>query len=88
LRGRANETLGLTGAVFVRGVELEVAPTTGDNIAVVLVGSDRAAMQAVFEKLAEGGQVKMPLTDGAWGGAAAWLSDRFGINWNLDLQPE
>ena len=30
----------------------------------------------------------MPLTDGAWGGAAAWLADRFGINWNLDLQPE
>ena len=63
-------------------------PTTGDNIAVVLTGSDRAVMQAAFEKLAEGGQVKMPLTDGAWGGAAAWLTDRFGINWNLDLEPE
>jgi PhnB protein len=62
-------------------------PTTGDNIAVVLVGTDRAAMQAAFEKLAEGGRVKMPLTEGSWGGAAAWLTDRFGINWNLDLQP-
>jgi PhnB protein len=62
--------------------------TRGDNVAIVLVGSDRAAMQASFEKLAEGGQVKMPLTAGAWGGAAAWLTDRFGINWNLDLQPE
>ena len=63
-------------------------PTNGDNIAVVLTGSDRAAMQATFEKLAEGGKVKMPLTEGAWGGAATWLSDRFGINWNLDLEPE
>lgn len=63
-------------------------PTTGDNIAIVLVGSDRAAMQAAFDKLSEGGHVKMPLTEGPWGGAAAWLSDRFGINWNLDLQPE
>ena len=63
-------------------------PTTGDNIAVVLVGTDRAAMQSAFEKLSEGGQVKMPLTEGSWGGAAAWLSDRFGINWNLDLEPE
>lgn len=62
-------------------------PTNGDNIAIVLVGSDRAAIQAAFEKLAEGGQVKMPLTEGPWGGVAAWLSDRFGINWNLDLEP-
>jgi uncharacterized glyoxalase superfamily protein PhnB len=45
-------------------------------------------MQAAFEKLAEGGKVKMPLTEGPWGGAAAWLADRFGINWNLDLEPE
>ena len=62
--------------------------TNGDNIAVVLAGNDRAAIQAAFEKLSEGGQVKMRLTDGAWGGAAAWLCDRFGINWNLDVEPE
>jgi PhnB protein len=63
-------------------------PTAGDNVAIVLVGSDREAMQAAFEKLSEGGKVKMPLTEGPWGGAAAWLSDRFGINWNLDLEPK
>lgn len=62
--------------------------TPGDNMAVVLVGNDRAAMQAAYEKLAQGGTVKMPLTEGPWGGAAAWLTDRFGINWNLDLEPD
>lgn len=63
-------------------------PTSGDSIALALVGTDRAKMQAAFVKLSEGGVVKMPLTEGSWGGAAAWLTDRFGINWNLDLQPE
>ena len=63
-------------------------PTHGDNIAIVLVGNDRATMQSAFEKLSQGGKVKMPLTEGPWGGAAAWLTDRFGINWNLDLQAE
>jgi PhnB protein len=62
-------------------------PTPGDNIAVALIGSDRAAMQSAFEKLSEGGQVKMPLTEGPWGGVAAWFADRFGVNWNLDLEP-
>ena len=33
-------------------------PTSGDNIAIVLLGSDRAAMQASLEKLSEGGKVK------------------------------
>jgi len=61
-------------------------PTRGDNVAIVLVGREQAAMQAAFERLSEGGQVKMPLTEGPWGGAAAWLTDRFGINWNLDLE--
>lgn len=63
-------------------------PTPGDSIAVALVGKDRAGMQAAFDKLSEGGTVKMPLTEGPWGGAAAWLSDRFGVTWNLDLEPE
>ncbi|HET7465565.1 MAG TPA: VOC family protein [Candidatus Dormibacteraeota bacterium] len=63
-------------------------PTSGDSIALALVGTDRAKMQAAFAKLSDGGVVKMPLTEGSWGGAAAWLTDRFGINWNLDLQPE
>ena len=63
-------------------------PTNGDNLALALVGSDRAAMESAFAKLSEGGQVKMPLSEGPWGGAAAWLCDRFGINWNLDLEPE
>ncbi|MGH7775835.1 MAG: VOC family protein [Candidatus Dormibacterales bacterium] len=63
-------------------------PTAGDNMALVLVTSDRAALQAAFEKLAEGGKIKMPLSEGPWGGVAAWLTDRFGINWNLDLEPE
>ena len=63
-------------------------PTNGDNMGIVLVGSDRAAMQSAYDRLAEGGQVKMPLTEGPWGGAAAWLTDRFGITWNLDLEPD
>lgn len=62
--------------------------TTGDNIAVVLVARDRTTLQAAFDKLADGGTVKMPLIEGPWGGVAAWLSDRFGINWNLDLEPQ
>jgi PhnB protein len=63
-------------------------PTRGDNLALALVGTDRSALSQACDKLAEGGQLKMPLRDAPWGGAAAWLTDRFGINWNIDVEPE
>src|SRR6187551_1934886 len=58
--------------------------TPGDNIAIVLSGPDRAALTTAFQGLADGGTVKMPLTDAPWG-TAGWLQDRFGINWNVDI---
>ncbi len=61
--------------------------TKGDNIAIVLMGSDRAEMESAFDKLAAGGQVKGALRDAPWGGAAGWLQDKFGINWNVDVEP-
>jgi len=60
--------------------------TRGDNIAIVLMGTDRSEMEAAFAKLADGGQVKGPIRDAPWGGAAGWLQDRFGINWNVDVE--
>lgn len=53
---------------------------------IVLTGTDRDTLSKTFDRLADGGQVKMPLTDQPWGGAAGWLTDRFGINWNVDVE--
>ena len=61
-------------------------PTVGDSMALAVAGTDRDRLSRIFDDLAEGGMVKMPLTDQPWG-AAGWLSDRFGINWNVNVQP-
>ena len=57
---------------------------TGDNIAITLAGPDMDGMRKAFEALAEGGTVGMPLTEATWG-TAGWLTDKFGINWNVDV---
>jgi PhnB protein len=57
----------------------------GEHIGLSLRGSDRARLTSAFEGLAEGGQVKLPLTDQPWG-TSGWLTDKFGINWNLDIE--
>lgn len=38
---------------------------------------------AAFDRLAEGGQVTMPVTATFWTPAFGMLTDRFGINWRL-----
>jgi len=55
----------------------------------VLSSSTRSVLDGravtTIEGLADGGQVKLPLTDQPWG-TSGWLTDKFGINWNLDIQ--
>lgn len=44
-------------------------------------------MEKVFQRMAEGGTVTMPLQDTFWGARFGMLRDRFGVNWmfNCDL---
>lgn len=59
--------------------------TVGDHIGLTLSGTDAADLGRKFDALAAGGQVKMKLTEQPWG-TAGWLADRFGINWNVDVE--
>ncbi len=56
----------------------------GENIAIALGGTDKDRLTSIFNQLAEGGRVKMPLTEQA-AGAVGWLTDRFGINWMVTI---
>lgn len=61
-------------------------PTVGDNLALALSGTDRDRLTRIFDLLAEGGYVKMPLTRQPWGATVGWLADRFGINWTVSVE--
>jgi PhnB protein len=58
--------------------------TPGDTIAITLAGRDKDEMTKAFSALAAGGEIKMPLTEAPWG-TAGWLTDKFGITWNVDI---
>lgn len=59
----------------------------GENIAFALGGTDRERLTAIFDGLAVGGVVKLPLTEQSWGATVGWLTDAFGINWQIDIDP-
>ena len=52
----------------------------------VLPMNDPAAAERVFEQLAEGGTIKMPLQETFWASRFGVLVDRFGIPWTINCE--
>lgn len=61
--------------------------TVGNNFSLSLQPASREEADAIFEKLSDGGAVTMPLQETFWGSYFGALTDRFGVNWqvNFDL---
>lgn len=47
--------------------------------------SEETRMREVFDKLAEGGEVKMKLEKMPWGDIYGQLTDKFGVDWMMDI---
>jgi PhnB protein len=62
------------------------APDGNDDILLCLATSDAAEGEGVFNALADGGSVVMPLADALWGGKFGMLTDRFGVQWMVSVQ--
>jgi PhnB protein len=55
------------------------------NISIALNAIERADGERVFNALADGGKVTMPLDDAFWGGRFGMLVDKFGIEWMFTM---
>jgi PhnB protein len=57
----------------------------GENIAVSLSGDDGDDLRGYYEKLSDGGKVTVPLEKQMWGDEFGMVTDRFGINWMVNV---
>jgi PhnB protein len=55
--------------------------TTNGNIQLSVEMDDENKMSEVFNKLADGGKITMPLQDTFWGARFGMLTDKFGTGW-------
>jgi PhnB protein len=53
----------------------------GNNVTLSLDFPSNDEMEKVFHKLADGGQVSMPLQDTFWGARFGMCADKFGTQW-------
>ncbi|GEL17255.1 VOC family protein [Pseudonocardia asaccharolytica] len=57
----------------------------GSTISMSLSGDDEAELSGYFERLAEGGTITMPLADAPWGDKFGMVTDKFGIDWLVNI---
>ncbi|MTD39113.1 VOC family protein [Erwinia sp. CPCC 100877] len=56
----------------------------GNNVSLVINSGDEAKIDRYFAKLAESGQIEMPLAPTFWSKKYGMVTDRFGIHWMLN----
>lgn len=62
---------------------MELKP--GTHISISLSGNDEETLRGYWEKLSSGGTVMMPLEKAPWGDTFGMCTDRFGIQWLVNI---
>jgi PhnB protein len=57
----------------------------GNTVTVSLSGDDAGALRSYWERLSDGGQVHTPLEKQMWGDEFGACTDRFGVQWVLNI---
>lgn len=57
----------------------------GNNVAISLSGDDEAELRSYWDRLTDGGTVALPLEQQVWGDLFGMCSDRFGIQWMVNI---
>ena len=59
---------------------------TGGNISLTIGLNDVGKTREMFDKMSDGGNVKMPLDKTFWAESFGMLTDKFGINWMFNCE--
>ncbi|RHW39900.1 VOC family protein [Lysinibacillus yapensis] len=59
--------------------------TVGNNITLAVITEDEAIIRSAFDRLKEGGEVKMELQETFWSKCYGSVKDKFGVEWQLSL---
>jgi len=73
------------GDIKLMASDTSKASDKAAKVELSLGGTDEAKMRKIFDALAEGGTVKMPLEKQFWGDNFGMLTDKFGVDWNMNI---
>ncbi len=59
--------------------------TPGNNFSVSLSGDDEGTLRGYWDKLSDGATITMPLNKAPWGDVFGMCTDRFGVQWLVNI---
>ncbi|MEO5685683.1 MAG: VOC family protein [Chitinophagaceae bacterium] len=59
---------------------------TNGNVQLSVEVTDKKQLETVFNKMAAGGKITMPLQDQFWGATFGMLEDKFGVSWMFNKE--
>lgn len=63
----------------------EASHRPGNNVSLSLSGDDTEELRGYWERLSEGAAIDVPLERQVWGDEFGMLTDRFGIQWMVNI---
>ena len=82
-------SLPISKETFLMGsdmVDWSPAITFGNNFTISVTAQNKEEADRIFNGLAEGGNITMPLENTFWGSYFGMLTDKFGINWMMSCE--
>jgi len=73
------------GAVKIMASDSSKASPEAKKVSLSLGGTNEAEMRKIFDALAAGGKVLMPLEKQFWGDIFGSLTDKFGVEWLMNI---
>lgn len=73
---------------FVMSDMMRDKAVIGDQISIMVECSSEKEIKTLFDNLAKGGEVFMPVEKQFWGAWFGVVTDKYGIEWNLNYQFE
>lgn len=74
------------GDVTLMASDSTKASPKAAKIELSLSGTDEAKLRKIFDGLAEGGKVNMPLEKQFWGDTFGMLTDKFNLDWMVNIE--
>jgi PhnB protein len=75
----------LKGPVNLMASDSSMASDKTAKVELSLGGTDEAQMRKIFDGLAEGGKVRMPLEKQFWGDVFGNLTDKYSVDWMMNI---
>ncbi|HSX17771.1 MAG TPA: VOC family protein [Candidatus Saccharimonadales bacterium] len=73
------------GAVKLMASDTEKASPEAKKVSLSLGGTDEEYMRKIFDSLSAGGEIFMPLKKESWGDIFGSLTDKFGVEWMMNI---